>query len=304
MGHLNRVGLTVGSSLAVACFIGFIVSNEVQAQTPARVAFEVASVKVNKSTDPSQMALQYLPGGRFSARAVPLPLLLSEAYKAPESVRRFSINPEVAKSVDRATLTDKYDIEAIAEKDAIPLGASARVRSETLRLMLQALLTDRFKLVLHREMIEQPVYALVVAKGGPKLQRASVDEKQCSTAAANVGDPTSCHFVAGGMERLGINGQAVDLWDLAAALSGFTDRPVINQTGLEGLYNIHTTGWTPVRIMPARPLEPGAATVPPVDPAGPTLFNVLEELGLKLESQKAPVETVVIDHLEKPLQNQ
>jgi uncharacterized protein (TIGR03435 family) len=171
-----------------------------------------------------------------------------------------------------------------------------------MRLMLQALLVDRFKLEVHREMTEQPVYALVVGKGGSKLQKASIEERDCSDSPAIAGDPASCHFLAGSMERLGINGQAINMSDLATALSGFTDRPVIDKTGLDGLYSIHTTGWTPLRVMPVRPAEPSADAVP-TDSSGPTLFTVLEQLGLKLESQKAQVETVVVDHLERPAQN-
>jgi uncharacterized protein (TIGR03435 family) len=93
--------------------------------------------------------------------------------------------------------------------------------------------------------------------------------------------------------------------DLALGLSGFSDRPVIDKTGLDGLYNIQTEGWLPLRPRPPRPpgTEPSAEDLAFADPARPTIFAVLERLGLKLESQRAPVETYVIEHAEKPTEN-
>ena len=291
--------------LGIACF-GRTREQRGQSQIIEHFAFEVASVKVNKSANAGDTRMQYLPGGRLTARGVLIQLLIAEAYKVPGSGRRFAPNPDLMKTLDRSIMAERYDIDAVSREGDIPAGSSVKVRNARMRLMLRTLLEDRFKLIVHSEFKEQPVYVLVVAKGGPKLQKASIEEQNCSDGGAGFGDANSCHFVAGGMQRLGIHAQAVDMSDLATALSGFTDRPVIDQTGLDGLYNIQTTGWTPLRATPAgsATAEPNEDTPPPSDPTGPTLFSVLEQLGIKLESQRSQVETVVLDHLERPPQNQ
>ena len=121
------------------------------AQAPPQrpMGFEVASVKVNKFSDSGGFTLEYLPGGRFSAKGIPLRLLISEAYGLPLNTfllfqsNRASLDPKV----DKSLLSERYDIEAIAEKGAIPADSSPKFRRDKLRLMLQTLLADRFKLV-------------------------------------------------------------------------------------------------------------------------------------------------------------
>jgi uncharacterized protein (TIGR03435 family) len=95
--------------------------------------------------------------------------------------------------------------------------------------------------------------------------------------------------------------------DLAAALSRFSDRPVVDKTGLIGLYNIQTAGWVPLRPRPARTTDPtpsqAAEDAAFADPSRPTAFDVFEKLGLKLESQKGSVETLTLVHAESPSEN-
>src|SRR5215469_5486615 len=136
-----------------------------QSQTPP-LAFDVATVKVNKPGQRRELAVQYLPGGRFSARAVPIPLLVVEAYDTAS----LNPSPEFQKLDVSAIERDLYDIEAIAPKDAIPPGSSSGVRDEKVKQMLRTLLADRFKLRVHHEMKEETVYAIVIARNGPKLQ--------------------------------------------------------------------------------------------------------------------------------------
>src|SRR5215831_7411763 len=95
----------------------------------APLAFEVVSIKVNKPGQRRELALQYLPGGRFSARAVPIPLLVAEAY----DTARLNASPEFQKLDVRAIERDLYDIEAIAPKDAIPPGTSSKVRNDKIK---------------------------------------------------------------------------------------------------------------------------------------------------------------------------
>jgi uncharacterized protein (TIGR03435 family) len=278
------------------------VTSPVRAQSKAPLAFETASVKVNKSPDPRDMALQYLPGGRFSARGVPIPLLILEAYQASRLVP----SPEFQKLDLSVIERSRYDIQAVAAQGTIPPDASSKVRNDKIREMLQALLADRFKLKVHREKKEQPVYAIVVAKNGPKLQSAQMQEKDCAGKVTDLADPASCHIFGGGQGQ-GLHGQAVDMSDLAVALSRFADKPVVDKTGLTGLYNIQTVGWVPLVPRPPRP-DGGteaqrAEDQAFADPNRATLNDVLDKLGLKLETQNGIAETVVVDYVAAPTEN-
>jgi uncharacterized protein (TIGR03435 family) len=202
-------------------------------------------------------------------------------------------------------MNTQYDIDAVAPTGVIPPDASIKVQGEKVGLMLRSLLADRFKLAVHTEILERPVYTLVVAKGGPKLQKAAIEEKDCPHT--NPPDVHSCHVQTGGMGR-GIHGEAIDMSDLVNALQGFSDRPILEKTGVTGLYNIQTDGWVDIRNVqrPNRPAQTDAQRAEDAafaDPSRPTLFAVLEGLGLKLETQNAPVEMLFIDHIELPSDN-
>jgi uncharacterized protein (TIGR03435 family) len=169
--------------------------------------------------------------------------------------------------------------------------------------MLQALLADRFKLKIHRETKETPVYALVVGKGGPKLQKGDIEEKDCpeGTPPPALGAPvTACHIINGGRGR-GLHSRAVDMSDVVTFIENWTDRPLVDKTGIKGLYHIDTSGWLP--------MEAGLSPVPGTKQDGvdvadlPTIFEVFEKLGLKMESTKDKVDVYVIDHVEKPSEN-
>ena len=167
--------------------------------------------------------------------------------------------------------------------------------------MLQALLADRFKLIIRREAKELPVYAVVVGKNGPKLQRAKIEEKDCPEGPENYG--VSCHSFMGGMGR-GIHAKAVTVSDIVMFVENWSDRPVVDKTGIQGLFEVETDGWAPLRPRPVAPgAEPSAEDIAMADPTRPSLFLIFERLGLKMESQKAPVEVFVIDHVEKPSEN-
>jgi uncharacterized protein (TIGR03435 family) len=290
--------LNSGNRLLLATLIlGVACTTRIRAQPQPAVplAFEVASVKLNTSGDNRRIGMQFLPGGRFTATNVPLFLIVATAYNVPFQSPRLSGGPDFVRS-------DRYDIEARAEAGAIPSGTPAKVRDDKMRLMLQALLADRFKMTIRREMKELPVYAIVVSKGGPKLPRAKLEEKDCPESPASFAD--SCHSFGGGQGQ-GLHGSAVDISDLAVFVSNWTDRPVVDESGLKGLFNIQSDGWVPLRPRPAPApgVEPTAEDLAFADPARPTLFMVFDRLGLKLESQRAPVEMFVIEHAEKPSGN-
>lgn len=189
--------------------------------------------------------------------------------------------------------TEKYDVQAKAEANAIAPGPMDRERIHQMELMLRTLLAERFKLAVHRETKEGNVYALVIAKGGPKLQEAKgVDCK----VIAGCGDFTRIMPIGY------LEGPKVSVLDIAGVLSTFVvGRPVLDKTGLAGVFNVKLQ-WTREGY---KPRDDGATSnEPQPDPNGPSIFTALQEqLGLKLEPQKGPVETVVIDHVERPSPN-
>jgi uncharacterized protein (TIGR03435 family) len=285
------------------------------AQIQVQLAFESASVRPTRvsranptADDLRSVGIQYLAGGRFRATAVPFSVLLEEAFKPQRmggGTREF--NQARDRSLDRAM----YDIDAIADSKSIPVGVPAKIRNERMRSMLRSLLADRFKLQVHIEVHDAPVYALVIAKGGPKLQKAAVEEKDCADRATLLTispETRSCHsFAARSGMRDGLNGHAVDMTDLALQLSAAgVDRPAINETGLEGLYDIQTSGWAPAlppSVRPDGPEGPNREDQLLSDPSRGTIYSVLSKLGLTLEPRASRLEFVVIDHAEAPSAN-
>jgi uncharacterized protein (TIGR03435 family) len=104
-----------------------------------------------------------------------------------------------------------------------------------MQLMLQALLAERFKLIMRREVKEQPVYILTVGKNGPKLQKSKLEEKDCDQPENH------CHVGGAGQGR-GIHVKAFSMTELVTSVSNFTDHPLIHRTGLTGLSDIDTEG--------------------------------------------------------------
>jgi uncharacterized protein (TIGR03435 family) len=232
----------------------------------AQPTFDAASVK---PANPAARgaSLEILPGGNLAATNVSLRALLKEAY----GIRDFQI-ASAPSWID----SERFDIQA-RSSDA---GGDKQVR-----LMLQSLLADRFKLLAHRESRDLQAYVLTVAKNGSKL-----------TAAAQHPEGASGVRIRGSGRLTGTQattGQlAQALSDIHLNGSTILDRPVLDLTGLSGTYDF-TLEWTP-----------DLAASDSTDRSGPSIFTaVQEQLGLKLEKQKAPVDIFVIDHVEKPAEN-
>jgi uncharacterized protein (TIGR03435 family) len=170
-----------------------------------------------------------------------------------------------------------FEIEAKAESPA----TEAQLRS-----MFQNLLAERFNLKLHREKKELPVLALLVAKGGPKLNAA----------------PTrNCYVEAGcGMASPQFRGRSQNMTDLANTLSLWVRETVVDKTGLAGFYDFVVGPWRPDPAPNFQP-DPNALEVRADPESLPTIFTALQEkLGLRLERQRAEVEVLVIDSADKP----
>ena len=282
-------------TVAGACFVFLLALGLFGQSSTPPLTFEVASVKPS-ATDDRRTMIQIQPGGGLRTGGTSLKMLLTFAY----DVREFQITGGPG-----WINTDRFDIVAKAERSAgaenppdDPRKMTEQQRKtvgDQMRERLRALLAERFQLTLHRETKEQSVYALVVAKGGPKLQQAQAME---GTGPR------------GPMMRMGrgeLSGQGVELEMLTRTLSSQLGRTVIDRTGLKGNFDFKLT-WTPDPGQSATPLgggpPPGADAPPPPDPNGPSVFTALQEqLGLRLESQKGPVEMLVIDHVEKASEN-
>jgi uncharacterized protein (TIGR03435 family) len=166
-----------------------------------------------------------------------------------------------------------YDIVARAEGDG------TRTRSD-FRLMLQTLLDERFHLKLHREMKERPVYALVVAKNGPRLKESDPN----AVFSAKVG-------VNGRNQDITVSHATMEFLAQAIKQDFFVDRPVIDETGLVGAYDFKVEA-TPELRLNSSP-----------DPGDISIFTAIQRLGLRLESRKTVRELIVVDHAERPSAN-
>jgi uncharacterized protein (TIGR03435 family) len=193
---------------------------------------------------------------------VPLRRLIERAY----GVKPFQLTgPDWIDNV-RFDITAKYPGDTTNEQRA---------------LMLRTLLAERFHLAVHRESKDMPAYALVVAKSGPKLEDAKQSGDSTSTGRGRFED------------------KAVSMAGLADQLARQLEHPVVDKTGLTGIYNLKLE-WTP-DDQPAGKGD-GASGEPAL---GPSIFGALQEqLGLKLQTQKLPVEVIVVDHVDRtPVEN-
>jgi uncharacterized protein (TIGR03435 family) len=284
-----------------------------QTSPAIKPSFEVASIKVNIRDVPwldtrencgfnGMGSVNILPGGRLKAERALLPCIVAGAY----SFQPFQVlgGPDWANSVH-------YDI------DAKP--GNTNTDQQQIRVMVQALLADRFKLKTHRETRNLPVYVLTVAKNGPKLQPpkgGNCFEPGSPRPSGATAPPTPppagqpppplvvpCGKVgivqAPGGSRL--DGEKAPISDLIRLLTILLHRTVRDKTGATGIFDIHVVYSSPLMGRDQAPAGP------PLDGAtdpGVTMFSAMEQqLGLKLESAKGPVEVLIIDHAEKPSEN-
>jgi uncharacterized protein (TIGR03435 family) len=306
-------------SARVICSLALVATGAVlshaQSTQGNRLAFDVASVRPNRSDTPpySNFPLNaggmYVPnGGLFSATNFPLVTYLFFAYDVVGNKAQFLV-PQLPSWA----ISDRFDIQARAEGNPT---------KDQMREMMRSLLADRFKLAAHTEKREVPVLALALAKAGktgPQLQpHAAGTPCQTTAAPPAPGDPipdTFKQIVAGGLPglcnailglppsvagRSRLAGRDVTLGFIADMFSQRVSRgrPMINGTGLTGTFDFL------LEFMPdaPAPTPPGVNVAP--DPDGLTFEQALrDQLGLKLESRRSALEVLVLDHLERPSEN-
>lgn len=259
-----------------------------------QTAFEVVSIRRTPPNTRSSNSI--LPGGRYTAIGTTLKWLI---------VAAFDLAPHQLEGANGWMENEEYDVVAKAPEGLIkgsvgrdaswsgPGGARSNwtaadpnsENSRKMREMLQAMLADRFQLKFHREMKEFSVYAMVPAKGGPKVAES----------------PSSTLQLQWSMGHLTYKGAPMSM--LAMTLTRITGRPVVDQTGLKGNYD-YTLAWTPDATQMQMFRGADGSPAQPPDTAAPSIFTVLQEqLGLKLEPTKAPIEVFVVDHAERPSEN-
>jgi uncharacterized protein (TIGR03435 family) len=271
-----------------------------QGSAQTKPSFEAAAVKPSISGD-NRVAILGQPGGRFVATNATLKMLMGVAYR----VRDFQISGGPS-----WVATERWNIEAKAEEGSIPppTGLPDPTVPNPLMLMVQSLIEDRFQLKMHSETKELPVYELVIAKSGSKMK---LSEDQSPFRPPERGSPPPSPPQRGGPTLRGsmrfgrgeLEANGVPLFNFIQALSQPLGRPVIDKTGLKGLYDIQLQ-WTPE--LGQGPVVSGGPEPPPPPPdsSGPSIFNAIQEqLGLRLESAKGPVEIWVIDSVQKPTEN-
>ena len=271
---LTLMLLNLGSEPAI------VGGGTVLAQT-GQPAFEATSIKPNRSgaSGVGATALYFEPNGRFKAVNEPVWRLIAEAYRSNYQLRRFEIE-----GIPGSMESDRFDV------DAVPQGTPSFSEQ---RLMLQRLLADRFKLRVHRETREMPVYALVKARAdgrlGERLKPSNVD---CASVraggippAAKPDQPAPCMMTFGSGRLVSYGMTMTQLAEMGLARSVL--RPVIDRTELRGTYT-WTLEWAPDDSRDANTDLPSLMTA------------LVEQLGLKLEPTRGSVEVLVIDHVEPP----
>jgi uncharacterized protein (TIGR03435 family) len=299
-----RLALAAFSAFIAPIATGVMTAPRLGAQAPSSATgatsaatFEVASIKPNKSGD-GRVMIGMPPTGRFTATNVPVRLLMQQS---------FNLQPFQIVGGPSWITSDRFDVVAKAPDGFAP---------DQLRPMVRALLVDRFKLKTHMETREMPIYELVLARPDGKLGSNLTPAKtDCEAmrgrraggpppAPPQPGQPIECGFMIG----IGnMNAGGMPMLELARSLSGFVNRIVVDKTGLKGNYDFQIT-YTPDGRGNPLGLPPGAPPVgveaPAGDPNGASLFTALQEqLGLKLDSQKGPVEVLVIDSIEQPTED-
>jgi len=245
------------------------------ANRPNFIEFDVASIK---PTPPGA-------GGRwirmqstheFAAKNHALKTLVAAAY---------NLNPRAISGGPAWVDSDRFDIVAKAP-------SAVRPNLDEQMSMLRKLLADRFQLTFHREQKELRIYALTVAKGGPKLKESAV-----SPDALPEGPPPLIFVVSPQLVRL--PGRYATMADLASVMQrAALDYPVVDKTGLSARYDFD------LEFTPDETVFGGAGGGASDDSAKPGLFAAIsQQLGLRLEAVRGPVEALVIDHVERPSEN-
>jgi len=275
---VRRAGASI---VALVLLTSAVLASSGQAQNAP--AFEVVSVKPSAAQN-DQTTSFVQPGARYTAINVTLRMLVKTAY---------GVHDDQIAGGPAWIETERFDIAAKGEGN--PPG---NVFRDQARLMLRQTLADRFKLVLRTERREIPIYALVVARDdgrfGPQLTRSDASEcngpEKAVPTAPNAAEPNPPMPCGSGFSRAAhVAARGMEFSTLATNISNWADRVVVDRTGLMSKFDWDLQ-WT------MEPLTPDATR------PGVSLFTALrEQLGLRLEPRRGPVDVLVVNHVERPV---
>jgi uncharacterized protein (TIGR03435 family) len=263
-----------------------------------KIAFEVASIKPNKSSDPRQ-GVRLLPGGRLDVTNMGLRAMIGTAWGS-EAIQ----TPGQIVGGPNWIDADRFDIVAKAAVDPGLRGTDVRDRLIT---MLRSLLEDRFLVKVHTESRVVPIYALVLANKEARFgtlfkpSKADCYNRDNRPPQNAAPDPARLCGIRGGNGN--VTYLSVTIQEIARSLANYpvVSRPVLDRTGLTGTYDLH------MEFVPAfidSPNRDGSQIANPAADSGPNLFTALvEQAGLKLQGKKGPVDFLVIDRAERPTED-
>jgi uncharacterized protein (TIGR03435 family) len=258
----------VGMLAAAAPMMG----QAVAAVGASPLLYDVVSVKPDKSG--TNNVSVNMGGDQYKGTNISLKMLIEYAWDLQTNEQIYGLNGWANSA--RFDLEAKLDAETMAALKRLP----KEERGTQLRAMMQAVLVDRFHLKIHHELKELPVYELTVAKGGTKLKEADPKEPNAGSMQSSNQKTT----VAG-----------VPMSSVAKYISQRVHRTVIDKTGLTGVYDF-VLQWAPDEAS-----GEAASAAPSEFP--PFIGALQEQLGLRLDSSKGPVDTIVVDHVEQPTEN-
>lgn len=252
----------LASALCGVLLLSWVAFGQATTDKPAP-AFEVADIKPSDPNNPLDGKARILAGGRIEVAGMTVKSLILFSYGVQE---------DMVAGLPAWADARHFDIVAKAPPETPPA---------TLRLMMQTLLADRFKLAIRHEDKVRQAYVLTIAKGGPKLQQPSGGQQRCAWVSVDAGlRRRECHNLS--------------MAELAQALPGWAgagiDFPVVDETGLKGTWDFQFELGLP---------GTGNNSLPLAD-SGPTILTALESIGLKLEVRKIPLSVIAVEHVEVP----
>jgi uncharacterized protein (TIGR03435 family) len=289
----KKVGLLVLAK-RLALVLPVVVSIMVRVQVLGQIlhatgplpSFEVATIKPSQPGVTGIRAFGPRGADRFLAMNVTVKDLIDFAYTIDDDRQVVGLSGWM--------ISKQYDIDAKVGDAEVVAMSKLPLSYNPYRFMQQALLADRFNLKIHFETRLLPIYALVVATGGPKLKASVMDPANPAETVKPRSLRPGVGTASGVGTTIGMLAEVLGKQDEVGNLPGGRGRIVLDKTGLSGLYD-WTLHWTPWQDLSSGELS---------DSKGPSLFTALQEqLGLKLEPTKGNVEVVVIDHIDSPSEN-
>jgi uncharacterized protein (TIGR03435 family) len=269
---MRKITYTLALLLTIAAVL-LILEPTLHAQSVPPLAFDVVSIKQNHSGPGPTMIISPIDSDRIIIANASPHAIIGEAY----GIRLHDLITGLPAWAD----SEAYDMEAKVAASDLP--AFHKLLPGQRSPMLRSVLADRFRLKVHFETRTLPSYALVVSKSGPRL-----NEVEPGTLSNGLKDPGGID-----MNRSQLTATGISMQDFAHILQMQLGRPVVDRTGLTGNYSFG------LKFAPAQSVPTSDDTS-----AAPSIFTVVQEqLGLKLESAKAPVQMLVVDHIERPTEN-